>query len=599
MSKHVKAKAPSDKIASAKAGQETNEKRDRPTGRRERRISRLGLARLNGSLTAVYVILSVPTRDGRRIKVAVRPSLLRNRRAIIDRLDNIGAVLPPDPTVVLDFASPSEPDERIDGALVTDSGWFEDAFLFRGKIYQPKAIDAATNAMRIFTCAQFDSDADLNVVDTYDEGNGAFLLAGSVDGWKAEVATWLGCSSIGMTFVAAAFAATLLTLFGFESFGLMATGRSSSGKSTLLKGTASIIGIGAKTGIQTFNATDGALEVMATRHKDLPLIIDEVASIQGGDKARYTFAKRLTYLTDRPTRGRMRLGAVAATGLPTGQAPPRNVVLTTSEHSVAALAAKAGERPDPGQYARLMDIPVGPGPEGVFDRLPKGLSPNQRAKLAADLPRRIIEGAARHHGRVLVAWIKAVLNPPSIKKRDDFIQARMRYFVSQAKPMPGTTEGRRCQHFALAYAAGAYAIEVGLLPWSRKNLSQSLLWSYRAHVEAARSIDAQVGADIERFRNWVEHARIAVWPSRRGPKVDQAGFDGWSRVEDERDIVYVRAKLPEAEFGNRWPMIRDALIEQGILLAEGGKTTVQPRVRGANDRPYCIRVVRRPTSPRR
>ena len=82
---------------------------------------------------------------------------------------------------------------------------------------------------------------------------------------------------------------------------------------------------------------------------------------------------------------------------------------------------------------------------------------------------RIVEWCERDEAG-LIAWLKA--------RRDNYLSAAQRRVRSTSRDLT-----RFHQRFATIYAAGALAIELGVLPWSYRRLMDVLLECEVAHVE--------------------------------------------------------------------------------------------------------------------
>src|SRR5262249_33201782 len=121
----------------------------------------------------------------------------------------------------------------------------------------------------------------------------AFRRAGTLEGWREEVAAYAVGNSRVAVAICAALAAPLLHIMEMEGGGLHFRGSSSIGKTTLIQVGGSVWGGGGLTGyIRSWRATDNGLESVALAHCDTLLALDELAEIEAGaaGKAAYMLA---------------------------------------------------------------------------------------------------------------------------------------------------------------------------------------------------------------------------------------------------------------------------------------------------------------------
>jgi hypothetical protein len=105
--------------------------------------------------------------------------------------------------------------------------------------------------------------------------------AGTLSGWRSEVATPAMQSSRMVTVISAAFAAPLLRTAGIPSFALFVTGLSKIGKSTLTLAAGSVIGFSAEDDLPNFRGSDAGLGELPRDFNDHVLPLNEFSLMRG------------------------------------------------------------------------------------------------------------------------------------------------------------------------------------------------------------------------------------------------------------------------------------------------------------------------------
>jgi putative DNA primase/helicase len=184
---------------------------------------------------------------------------------------------------------------------------------------------------------------------------------GTLEGWQADVAKYaVGNSRIAFA-TATAFSGPLLYTLGIEGGGFHFVGSSSIGKTTLLRAATGVWGGGGiNGGIETWRATDNALEGTAAAHCDTFLPLDEMS--QASPDAVYHGAYMLS---NGRGKGRMTSNATMKQSIEW-----RIMLLSTGEVTLADKIAERGGRPMAGQEIRIVDVPADAGCGcGIFEEL--------------------------------------------------------------------------------------------------------------------------------------------------------------------------------------------------------------------------------------
>ncbi|MCX9155874.1 DUF927 domain-containing protein [Niveibacterium sp. 24ML] len=274
----------------------------------------------------------------------------------------------------------------------------------------------------------------------------AFRTRGSLSGWRDEVARLCAGNSRLVFAVSLAFASPLLYLVEGESGGFHFRSNSSDGKTTALRVAASVCG--SPDYMQRWRATDNGLESLALQHCDAPLLLDELAQVDGrvaGESA-YMLAN----------------GAGKVRSIRTGGARDlarwRLLFLSAGEIGLTQHMAEVGKVTRAGQEIRLAEIPADAGAGmGAFENLHGYAGGADFAKA--------LDGAARkQYGHPFRAFVSKLID-----HRDD-VAGTARGFVKkfEAAHLTANASGqaRRVAHrFALVAAAGELATDWGITGW--------------------------------------------------------------------------------------------------------------------------------------
>jgi putative DNA primase/helicase len=174
-----------------------------------------------------------------------------------------------------------------------------------------------------------------------------YELAGTLEGWRDQVARLAVGNSRLAVALSLAFAGPLLFLLGDESGGLHLTGGSSTGKTTALFCAASVWGCP----VRSWRATDNAAEGLAHGASDAFLPLDEV--IQADGRAVDAMAYMLGNGVGKARMCRDTTVRQAITW--------RLPFLSTGETGLAAKMQEAGRRARAGQEVRVVELPADAG----------------------------------------------------------------------------------------------------------------------------------------------------------------------------------------------------------------------------------------------
>ena len=290
-----------------------------------------------------------------------------------------------------------------------------------------------------------------------------FEQAGTIEGWRAEVAApALGNDRLILA-LATAFAGPLVRLIGEESGGLHLFGPSSTGKTTALRCACSVWGIRHA----SWRASDNALEPVAAAACDGLLPLDET-----GQAAPRVLAAAAYMLAAQMGKARM------------SRAGNRNratlrwtlLFLSTGELPLTATLAAAGIPAQAGQQVRMIELPADAGAGlGLFQELHGSADPDAFA-------RRLRDASERHRGHAAPLFLEHLVADRAAAVA--MVRATMEKWLLRhlARGAAGQVS-RVASRFALIAAAGELASVWGILPWPAGTASEAVAACFRAWLE--------------------------------------------------------------------------------------------------------------------
>jgi uncharacterized protein (DUF927 family) len=382
----------------------------------------------------------------------------------------------------------------------------------------------------------------------------------------------------------AAFAPVLLDLLREESGGFHLVGASSTGKTTALRVAASVWG--GDHFILSWRSTVNGLEAVAAGHRDSLLVLDEIGQVEPRDVGEiiYMLANGVGKTRASKSGGFRR------------RASWRLLALSTGEVGLADHIRDGGKVSKAGQQIRLIDIPA---------EAEKGMGLFERLHGAKDAPRfaeELADAARTHHGVAIVAYLEGITSNRTVRV------ARAQQVRNEVKStlIPKGANGQVARvgnRFALVAAAGALAVELGVLPCKVEDVIQAARACFDDWIRARGGLGcAEREAAIARVRAFIEahgQGRFAVWSEVKAtvlhdgsPCANRAGFR--RNVNGERDYAIFREVFRnEVCQGMRLDFVVKALRDGGFLrLDSEGKSSIPVRLptEGETVRMYVVKA---------
>lgn len=322
---------------------------------------------------------------------------------------------------------------RYDGGeratLVSRLGWHGNAFLL------PDGQLGDSNEVLVFQAAQKQREA--------------MQCAGDLAAWQTGIAKYcVGNSRLAFA-ASCAFAGPLLGVIGAESGGFHFYGDSSQGKTTLLQVAGSVFG--GPGYLQTWRATDNALEAMASAYSDCLLPLDEIHQCDP------RIIGEAVYMLG---NGRGKGRANDRGGSRGAVAEWRLLFLSSGEKTLAAHMAEARKDMKAGMEIRMLAVQADAGGGlGLFDTL----HDKENGKALAD---HLKAHCAGSYGTAARAFIERLVSEK--EKLPPIIRQQLARFGSEVLPADAHGQAHRAAtRFALVAVAGELASAWGVTGWPK------------------------------------------------------------------------------------------------------------------------------------
>ena len=297
-------------------------------------------------------------------------------------------------------------------------------------------------------------------------------VQGSLEEWRENIAVYALNSSRLMLAICSAFSSYLLRWSGNESGGFHFCGDSSTGKSTCLYTAVSVIGPRECNG--TWSATESGLEQKAAGHNDRLLSLDELMGLDDDFTQAAKKARKIVY---KLTSGQCRVVSKNYTSIKQQKSLKWRVcILSTGEFSLAEHALEGGTIRHRGEQARLIDVSadVDMG-KGIFESLPDNFD------TANDLIKHLDNYTRDVYGVAQLVFLRKLVR--DLKKDKELVVKRIRkcmdnFMVVNNVDSSNGFQIRFAERFALAYAAGIFAMKYGLLPFDSTQIMNGISSCY-------------------------------------------------------------------------------------------------------------------------
>lgn len=440
---------------------------------------------------------------------------------------------------LLEYLISADPEDR--ARCVAGIGWHGTAF-----VLPDETISAEATGERV-------------ILQSAERLDHALRASGSLEDWKTEVAARALDNSRLLLAISAAFAGPLLAVTGDEGGGFHFRGASSSGKSTALAVAGSVWGGGGPRGyIQSWRATDNALESLAAMHNGACLCLDELSQVdsRAAGAAAYMLANGV---------GKARAGRE-------GQARKahewRLLFLSNGEMGLGDKIAEGGGRIAAGMEVRVVDLRADAGAGlGLFEDL-------HGAADAAGFAQTLKAASGKVYGTAARAFLRHVTaDLPGMR---DGVAGLRRGFTKAAVPAGASGQvARVADRFALVAAAGELASALGVTGWPEGAAAGAALRCFRDWLAERGGVGSGEVADARaRLRRAVEvdgHSRFLPWDpdSRTVVRMNALGYRRQpdEAITNEPPAFFFHASgMAELLAGLDRKTVLEGLADEGVIL---------------------------------
>lgn len=440
-----------------------------------------------------------------------------------------------------------------------------------------------TRAYTLINGESFGSAAEQVVLRSPPEGAATKMTqAGTLDGWKTQVAGLADGNPVAMFCTCAAFTGPLLKPMGESSGGFHIHGKSKNGKTLAQRLGVSALGVPHAGGLlRSWRTTANALESAAEESNDGLLTLDEIHQANANEVVGVVYQ-----LANEAGKSRLNQNASAKR-----RRTWRTVVVSSGELDVATMAAKAGQTLPAGADIRLPSIPVD-GP---------AMWPNLHGyESATELMAALQKALLTQYGtafRPFLAKLTDLLKTDRSSLELWLQESQSR--ISATLPAGADDQVKEvARRFALIALAGELAIDWGILPWAPQAADEAAAamlkrWIERRggagsteesqHVKLVRSYLSEFG--VSRFVAVDYDAKINKWVERNPDRPINSRM-GWRRagVGDAGDEYLISRDGWEeiCSSGGADPVAVAKTLKRMELLRAGDEKNLAKKVRVPN-----------------
>lgn len=374
--------------------------------------------------------------------------------------------------------------------------------------------------------------------------------AGTLDGWRAEIAARAVGNPLFVLALSASFAGPLLERTNTEGGGLHFVGDSSTGKTTILEAACSTWGGPGYR--RSWRATANGMEGAAALFNDCLLALDEISECDPREVGNIVYSLG-------NGRGKQRAGR---TGNARAVTRWRAFIISTGERTIGTTMAEGGHRTKAGQAVRLLDIPAARR-FGCFDEL-------HGAATGTALSDAIKRAAATHYGRAGRAFLERLTHDgrdfaATLERIKDLPHFNGNDFEGQDKRAAG--------RFALLALAGEAATDYGVTGWPEGAAIEAAAVGFKSWRSTRGKGNDEKRQILERLAGFLERhgdSRFSDWAADGSMIRDRAG---WWKPDDQGGRLYLFTAdgLREALKGYDLKRALDLLEEAGVIPKANAK----------------------------
>lgn len=355
----------------------------------------------------------------------------------------------------------------------------------------------------------------------------ALSVVGTVEQWRDSVGRLAVGNSRLVFSISTAFSGVLLNLSNLDSGGFHLRGTSSTGKTTAIKAASSVWGK-PESYKRQWRATVNGLEGLAALHNDGVLILDDI------DQANDKDVGEAAYMLSNG-QGKNR---ACKTGAARESASWRLLFMSSGEHSLAAILARAGKRATAGQEIRLADIEADAGAGmGAFETLHDIATP-------AGFAQAVNDAAATNYGAAGAEWLRYVV--ADRESVAGIVLDGIKQFASEVVPRGSVGQVERVAlRFALVSVAGELATHYGLTGWQQGESEKAAKACFASWLEGFGTGNREDAALLAQVRAFFEAHGASRFESMTATHeqrvINRAGFMRTTATGETEYLVLLEA----------------------------------------------------------
>ena len=434
------------------------------------------------------------------------------------------------------------------------------------------------DACTAFLCGNGEAIGESHIVVQNNEASAEttdMVQQGTLADWKATVASQCIDNPLLLFAVSLAFAGVILEPLRYDGGGVHLRGQSSSGKSTVLRVSASVWG--SPRFVQSWRATANGLEGIAVSRNSTLLPLDELGEISGHE------AGNAVYMLSNG-KGKSR---ASRSGSPQPSLRWKTMILSSGEITLADKIAEAGGRPAAGQDIRLLDIVADCRAFGAFDHLHGAPDGSSFSKLLS-------AATSANYGTAGPEFVRRLLADADIETQlRGVITGFQKEVRLRLNPKCDGQTDRAAAQFALIAAAGEYATTQGLTGWEPGAARQAAIDLFAAWLDRrGGALPAEARAARERVRAYLLRNRRAIMAiENAGTKLTGSSDVGWYCDQ----VFYLPSKVWQTIHDGQDPSGSARYRKQAGILerADGDNLQVRLPSRLEPERPRAYAIHRR------
>ena len=375
-----------------------------------------------------------------------------------------------------------------------------------------------------------------------------YTLAGSLQGWQAQIAARAVGNPLLLLALSAAFSGPMLEKCNAESGGFHLVGDSSTGKTTVIQ--AACATWGGESFRRNWRSTANGMEGAAVLFNDSLLTLDEISECDPKEVGAIIYALG-------NGRGKQR---ASRTGVAREVAHWRCFVMSSGERTIATTMLEGGHRAKAGQGVRLLDVPAAQR-FGAWDDL-------HGSNSAAEFSDALKKAAITHHGHAG----RAFLGKLTFDTRD-FCAT-----LEAVKALPlftcNSNEGqdkRAAARFALIGDSGELATEYGVTGWPEGAAIKAAAHGFRLWQSLRGTGNAERQQILQRVLDFIEKhgdGRFSDADCAMDVTVrDRAGW--WRDASGSREYLFTAGGMRDALTGFDFKRALDVLQDAKVLPLAG------------------------------